>query len=829
MAEALSNPTRLDIVLYSELTDTVPQPQRVVWDRLITALTEHDIRTEKDGPGWSATVYRERTTRGKAGVQNVTALVLDVDHAEPQWSLLDGLEYVAHTTWKHHSGDEHADCLGKPDCPHWRIVLPLLHPVQADDWEEFRARAKFWLCPNADDGAKDAPRFFWLPSCQHHATPNTRTGAGRWLDPDELRAIPPEEPRRRVISTTMAAEYSQGERPGDRYEREADWCRDIIPNWKPVAYHGDNLMVRRPGSTHPYGATINKRGQGVLYVFTDGAPPLQADTCYSKFAAYTTLYHGGDFRVAARSLAEQYGMPSRLNGHSLGRIGRRTATDDATEDASIPEIYADEQDLRIITGQAWNALVATNAADPYIFKFGDDPTRIEVNDATTPLLRPLTIDHMRYELARVADWWAMRGPKDKKLRTAQMPPLAVVRDVLATPSQPLPILDRIVSCPAFDADGQLHMANGYAERGRTYVAMPQGLQVPTVPERPTDEEIDRARALILDDLLGDFIFVTPADRANVVALGLEQFARAMIRGPLPLHNIEAPTAGTGKGLLAASVLAPSCGSMMGFLAPTTDDDEMRKRLLGTLMKGPSAIVIDNLIGQLSSGTLASVLTVPDYWDERVLGKSVVTRVPIRCSWVVTGNNPSFSDELTRRAVRTRIDARLGDPSERHGFRHDPLGEWVDAHRGDLIWAYCTLIQAWIDGGRRPFLGRKGSYENWVKVVGGVLQHVGIDGFLANQQEFREASNSELTALENFVRAWWDQFAGEHVGVKDLFNVALGIDGLDLGGGNDKAQRTRFGIFLRGQRDRIVSGSSIKQAGTRDRAQQWCLMPEEISL
>ena len=93
MAEAPNEPRKLDVVLYSELTDTIPQPRRVAWEQLANDLTEHDVRTEKDGPGWSATVYRKASTRGKAGVEEVTALVLDVDHDEPQWSLLDGLEY----------------------------------------------------------------------------------------------------------------------------------------------------------------------------------------------------------------------------------------------------------------------------------------------------------------------------------------------------------------------------------------------------------------------------------------------------------------------------------------------------------------------------------------------------------------------------------------------------------------------------------------------------------------------------------------------------------------------------------------------------------------
>jgi hypothetical protein len=111
--------------------------------------------------------------------------VRGVDHDEPHWRLLDGLEYVAHTTWKHHASDEHEDCQDRDDCPHWRIILPLARPVLVNDWDELRRWIRFWLCSNADESAKDAPRFFWLPTCRPGTPRDSRRGGGRWLDADD--------------------------------------------------------------------------------------------------------------------------------------------------------------------------------------------------------------------------------------------------------------------------------------------------------------------------------------------------------------------------------------------------------------------------------------------------------------------------------------------------------------------------------------------------------------------------------------------------------------------------------------------------------------------
>jgi putative DNA primase/helicase len=64
--------------------------------------------------------------------------------------------------------------------------------------------------------------------------------------------------------------------------------------------------------------------------------------------------------------------------------------------------------------------------------------------------------------------------------------------------------------------------------------------VPDVPNEPSEADLVRARALILDDLLCDFPFVSDANRAHAVARFLLPFVRELISGPTPLHLIEAP-------------------------------------------------------------------------------------------------------------------------------------------------------------------------------------------------------------------------------------------------------------------------------------------------
>src|SRR5687767_8025406 len=80
----------LDVAVsaFTGKTDTVPKPQRMAWPELVRRLTVHEERAQKDGKAWSPTIYEEGATRGNDGVAWVTMAVFDVDHAEPDWTLL---------------------------------------------------------------------------------------------------------------------------------------------------------------------------------------------------------------------------------------------------------------------------------------------------------------------------------------------------------------------------------------------------------------------------------------------------------------------------------------------------------------------------------------------------------------------------------------------------------------------------------------------------------------------------------------------------------------------------------------------------------------------
>jgi hypothetical protein len=123
----------------------------------------------------------------------------------------------------------------------------------------------------------------------------------------QLDEVPKEVTVRRKPRT------SQGDRPGDYFNREMNWEEILTPyGWEMVGKNGETSHWQRPEKDgEGLSATTNHGGSGLLYVFSTNAHPFEAGKSYSKFAAYALLNHGGDFKAAAESIAFKKSEQSR--------------------------------------------------------------------------------------------------------------------------------------------------------------------------------------------------------------------------------------------------------------------------------------------------------------------------------------------------------------------------------------------------------------------------------------------------------------------------------------------------------------------------------------
>ncbi len=473
-----------------------------------------------------------------------------------------------------------------------------------------------------------------------------------------------------------------------------------------------------------------------------------------------------------------------------------------------PTILVSSRHLHDIADDGWQALQEANHP-PRLFLHGLDVGEVTRDAAGRSSITHLAIAGLRGRLDRCADW-----VKETKTGVAPArPPKDVVEDMLAL-EKPLPPLKGIVGTPTFASDGSLDCRPGYQPSTRLYYE-PAGDTIPPIPAVPDATDLKRAKAYLYQEWLADFPFLDDASLTHSIAVPLTVMAREMIDGPTPLFAIDAPAPGSGKGLLASGIGVIVSGREAAVMTETRGEEE-RKRITALIRAGHPLMLLDNVKHQIESGTFAAMLTAP-YWSDRILGVTQDVELPVRGVWMATGNNLQFDNDISRRTVWIRIDARVDRPWERSNFKKDNLIVWVRRHRHELVWACLILVQHWIATGRSEWRGKPlGSYESWSGVVGGILAAAGIPGFLDNRDALYSRADSETEEWRAFTRAWYAQHDVAAVKTGELLELAQNLvpsvfeRARDNAG--DRALRTRLGKALSQRRDRSFDGIFIRRAG-----------------
>jgi len=509
-----------------------------------------------------------------------------------------------------------------------------------------------------------------------------------------------------------------------------------------------------------------------------------------------------DFLAAGGTLAA-------LNQFAVTEVA--PAADDAEEIQRT--IVVSTRHLREISTECWEVIEQWNDRKTFIFQHGGLLTRVELNDGEGPRLIDINLDSLAFFLDRACDFIKItdEGPIPARL------PADVARDLLITWNKPVPAIRGIVGAPTFTADGVLATTTGYQPDTELYY-LPVGEPVSPVPDAPTIDDLKRARKLLLDEWLVDFPFPDEASRAHALAVALTPIVRELIDGPTPLFAIDAPTPGTGKGLLAETIGTLVFGTTPPVMSELRNDEELRKRITSVLLSGAPIILFDNVSKKVASGVFAAALTAP-IWSDRRLGGNETINIPNRATWMITGNNLDLSGEIARRTVWLRIDPDTDRPWERTGFRNFPLPAWVRAHRHELLWSLLVLAQNWIASGKPAWSGKPmGTFESWSQVVGGILEHTGIAGFLGNRDELYRNVDTESEEWRAFVAAWWEQHESNPVKVADL--TPLVRDGELLSSvfanlrddASERSLRTKLGRALAQRRDRWFGDLHVVSLG-----------------
>jgi hypothetical protein len=201
-----------------------------------------------------------------------------------------------------------------------------------------------------------------------------------------------------------------------------------------------------------------------------------------------------------------------------------------------------------------------------------------------------------------------------------------------------------------------------------------------------------------------------------------------------------------------------------------------------------------------------VLTSTTY-KGRLLGTNTLGVYPNKTTWAVSVNNGSFNTDIKRRTVLIRLDSGMANPDERDPkeFKHKHLLKWALEHRTELLRACLILCQRWIAVGR-PAILMKFDYVEWSGALAGLMQSIGMSGFLGNRDQIVSTDNAKWVAL---VRVW------ARARQDNLARPMTSTDLYDLVAKNDKLQIEFADLFTsitEGARKRRLIGQMEKIRG-----------------
>jgi hypothetical protein len=379
--------------------------------------------------------------------------------------------------------------------------------------------------------------------------------------------------------------------------------------------------------------------------------------------------------------------------------------------------------------------------------------------AGTTILTEVTPKWLTQQMARAGNWLKQRKereyvPTDPKESYAQ--------HLLSRKGEwPYRKLRAVIHTPTLRADGSILQTEGYDEASQLLYA-PGGMTFPPIPEYPTREEAQAALATLAAPF-AEFPFVSEAARSVILAAVLTGLIRPSLRSA-PMFCVDAPTAGTGKSLLAELVGLVVTGNVPAMMSQGKNEEEDEKRLSTVLRGGDPVIVIDNCEGEIRGDFLCSMLT-QETVQARILGKSEMVKLPCSSIVLATGNNLAVVGDMCRRVLICRIDAQHERPDTRQ-FTVDAR-QIVRQQRPTLVAAGLTILRAYIAAGKPHPLRRIGSFEEW-NIVREALVWAGAgDPYETSQLALEH--DPRKNELRDLLAAWHDCYGSEPKTLAEISN------------------------------------------------------------
>jgi hypothetical protein len=384
-------------------------------------------------------------------------------------------------------------------------------------------------------------------------------------------------------------------------------------------------------------------------------------------------------------------------------------------------------------------------------------------------------------------------------------------------------LNAIARAPFVREDGSICDTPGYDPRTRV-------LYVPSTeyPNIPADPDFDSARAALerIRGVFDQFPWKEPASESAFLSHILAEAARLAI-DCCPIYFYDAPSAGTGKGLLQEMAARIVHGSEPAIRPWVSDGDEIRKSLYASLLAGDRSLWFDNVPTghKVRSPELCAFIT-SSTWKDRKLGESETLGVPNKCVLVASGNNITPVSDLARRSLVVRMDANTEKLKERvFKIPEGMLRPYVMEHRPQMLVDALTVIKAFHAAKSIPKMPvALQSFGAWSRFCRDPLIWLGLADPVVTQKE----TDDETTSVGNVFERLYQQFSDRTFTGLDVAHLVNGLadpngelaNELMENGCSEPNQPKKVGYWLRGCRDRISSGLKLTHAGDTRTGVRW---------
>jgi len=452
--------------------------------------------------------------------------------------------------------------------------------------------------------------------------------------------------------------------------------RDMLKNLEPDSTYSDWLAVgmalHAGGFSFDLWDTWSRRGAK----YTEGEAAKKWNTFDGKGVSIGTLFH----------MAEKAGYVPPLRAAAMAAS---PGTPKAGEDEPPALYIPNGQSATTAQAAAIAAQVLEGAGDT--FNRGGLPMEA-LNGELVPLSAPVLVGRIEPPLCRVFRWDVDKDGNPRAVR-CMLTETSATRILCHRAFRAgLPPLKYLSRCPVLLADKNgVRTVEGYDRAAGVLV---QGWTDGPLPEMNREQ----AAALLLD-MVKDFRFQTPSDKARALALIFTPafLAGDMMKGRAPVGLVEADASQTGKGEFVRTVGSIYNTEPANITQRKGGVGGLEESFSAAVLRGAPVICLDNLRGKLDSPLLESATTETTFSARVPYGAPVQVDVS-RLLVLATSNRAELSPDMANRVCVVRL--RKQPPG--FNFPRWPAGGLQDeirANRPRYLSAVLTIARAWVEAGR----------------------------------------------------------------------------------------------------------------------------------